>query len=327
MDRRSWLLMLLLASFWGASYMFIEIGLRELSPAVVAFARIALASAVLAPIAWHQGAFRDLGGRGKWLVLTAGVQVAGPFWLIAAGQQEIPSALAGILVSSAAIWTVVLAIWFDHEERATGMRLGGVFLGFAGVVVLFGLDLSASWWALLGGAAVLLAGLGYAMGGLLIKHRFSDVKPLGLVSAVMFWSAVLLLPAALLGAPTEVPEIGPIAAVATLGVVGTGISFVIFYWLIGNVGPAKTMLVSYIAPGFAVVYGATLLDEDITVGTVAGLALILAGSWLGAEGRLPGRLPSGDDPPPAEVDPGAGAAAPAGPQREAAIRRSSGAAR
>jgi drug/metabolite transporter (DMT)-like permease len=326
MDRRSWLLMLLLASFWGASYMFIEIGLRDLSPGVVAFSRIALASAVLAPIAWQQGAFRDLRGRGRWLVLTAAVQVAGPFILIAAGQQEIPSALAGILVSSAAIWTVVLAIWFDHEERATGMRLGGVVLGFAGVVVLFGLDLSASWLALVGGSAVLVAGLGYAVGGLLIKHRFSDVKPLGLVSAVMFWSAVLLLPAAIIGAPPEVPDLGPVAAVATLGVVGTGISFVIFYWLIAHVGPAKTMLVSYIAPGFAVVYGATLLDEDITVGTILGLALILLGSWLGAEGRLPWRASRGDEPPPAEVDPGAGAAA-IGPQPEAAIRRSSGAAR
>jgi drug/metabolite transporter (DMT)-like permease len=327
MDRRSWILMLLLASFWGASYMFIEIALRGLSPAAIAFTRIALASAVLAPIAWHQGAFRDLRGRGRWLVATAAVQVAGPFWLIAAGQQEIASALAGILVSSAAIFTVVLAIWFDHEERATGMRLAGVFLGFAGVVVLFGLDLSASWWALLGGAAVLLAGLGYAAGGLLIKHRFSDVKPLGLVSAVMFWSAVLLLPAAVLGAPSEVPEIGPIAAVTVLGVLGTGISFVIFYWLIAHIGPAKTMLVSYIAPGFAVVYGATLLDEDITVGTIIGLALILLGSWLGAEGRFPGRASSGDEPPPAEVDPAAGAPATVGAQPETAIRRSSGAAR
>jgi drug/metabolite transporter (DMT)-like permease len=326
MDRRSWILMLLLASFWGASYMFIEIGLRDLSPAGVAFARIALASAVLAPIAWHQGAFGGLRGRGRWLIAVAAVQVAGPFLLIASGQQEIASALAGILVSSAAIFTVVLAIWFDHEERATGMRLLGVFLGFAGVVVLFGLDLSASWLALLGGAAVLLASVGYAAGGLLIKHRFPDVAPLGLVAAVMFWSAVLLLPAAVLSAPADVPGIGPIAAVTVLGVLGTGISFVIFYDLIARVGPAKTMLVSYIAPGFAVVYGATLLDEEITVATIAGLVLILLGSWLGAEGRLPGRWPREGERPPAEVDPAAGAAAPAA-QPEAAIGRSSGATR
>jgi hypothetical protein len=102
---------------------------------------------------------------------------------------------------------------------------------------------------------------------------------------------------------------------------------VIFYWLIAHVGPSKTMLVSYIAPGFAVVYGATLLDEDITVGTILGLALILLGSWLGAEGRLPWRAPTGDEPPPAEVDPAAGAVAEIGRQPEAAIRRSSGAAR
>jgi drug/metabolite transporter (DMT)-like permease len=78
---------------------------------------------------------------------------------------------------------------------------------------------------------------------------------------------------------------------------------VIFYALIARVGPAKTMLVSYIAPAFAVVYGATLLGEGITVATILGLALILAGSWLAVEGRLSVRLPAGDEPVPAEVGP------------------------
>jgi len=279
--------MLLLASFWGASYLFIKIGLREMSPAMVAFARIFLAALVIAPIALHQGALRGLRGRGKVLVLVGAVEVAGPFLLIAAGEQEISSALTGILVSSAAIFTAVLAIWVDHEERASGLRLAGVFIGFAGVVVLFGLDLSGSSLALLGGFAVVVASLGYAIGGFLIKHRFSDVEPLGVVAWVMWWSAVMLAPAALFSAPGDLPGLGPIAAVVALGVVGTGISFVIFYDLIARVGPAKTMLVSYIAPGFAVVYGATLLGEEISAATIVGLILILVGSWLGAEGRLP----------------------------------------
>lgn len=331
--------MLLLASFWGASYLFIEIGLRDMSPAMVAFARIALAAFVLLPFALHQGAFEGLGGRSRTLIVLAAVQVAGPFFLIAAGQQEIASSLAGILVSSAAIFTAVLAIWVDHEERASGMRLFGVFLGFAGVVVLFGLDLSASALALLGGLAVLLASVGYAIGGFMVKHRLADAKPLGVVVWVMWWSAVMLAPAALLSAPSELPGLGPIAAIATLGVVGTGISFVIFYDLIARVGPARTMLVSYIAPGFAVVYGATLLGEEITAATIIGLVLILLGSWLGAEGRLPGRLSRADDPPPASVDPAAGATVPPGPEvhvpaearsaaaQPEAMRRSSGAAR
>jgi len=77
--------------------------------------------------------------------------------------------------------------------------------------------------------------------------------------------------------------------VAVLGVLGTGIAFVIFYGLIASIGPARAFLVTYIAPGFAVVYGAVLLSEEVTVATLAGLALILGGSWLAAEGRLPGR--------------------------------------
>jgi drug/metabolite transporter (DMT)-like permease len=80
-----------------------------------------------------------------------------------------------------------------------------------------------------------------------------------------------------------------VASVVVLGVVGTGVAFAIFYRLLARVGPARTWVLTYLAPGFAVVYGATLLGETITVATLAGLALILAGSWLAAEGRLPTR--------------------------------------
>jgi len=105
--------------------------------------------------------------------------------------------------------------------------------------------------------------------------------------AVMAASAVLLAPPALATAPSELPDAGPLAAVAALGVVGTGLAFVIFFGLISKIGPAKSFLVAYLAPGFAVAYGAVLLDERITVATIGGLALILAGSWLAAEGRSP----------------------------------------
>jgi drug/metabolite transporter (DMT)-like permease len=319
-------MLLLLSSIWGASYLFIKIGLRDLSPAMVAFVRVGLAALVLAPVALHRGVLRGVGGRGAMLALIAAVQVAGPFLLIAAGEQEISSALAGILVSSAAIFTAVLAIWVDHEERSTGLRLVGVFVGFAGVVLLFGLDLSGSALAALGGLAVLLAGLGYAVGGFLVKHRLADAPPLGVVSWVMGWSAALLAPAAFLSAPDTSPGAGPLAAVSALGLLGTGVAFVIFYSLIARVGPAKTLLVSYIAPGFAVIYGGVLLDERITAATIGGLILILLGSWLAAEGRMPGRLPAKAEPLPAAVDPGAGAVAPQDGQR-AAMRRRSGAAR
>jgi drug/metabolite transporter (DMT)-like permease len=286
-DRRSWTLLLVLGAIWGSSYMFIKIAVDDLSPAMVAWSRILLAAFVLCGLAAARGVLRGMGDRAPVLALVGAVQVAGPFLLISAGEEEISSSLAGILVTSAPLFTALLAIWVDHEERSHGLRLGGVLLGAVGVAVLLGVDLGGSGNELLGGLAVVLAGFGYAVGGLLVKHRLADVPPIGVAAWVMVASTALLAPAAALTTPADAPGAGPIAAVVVLGVLGTGIAFAIFYDLIGRVGPARAFVVTYLAPGFAVVYGATLLDETITAATIAGLLLILAGSWLAAEGRLP----------------------------------------
>jgi drug/metabolite transporter (DMT)-like permease len=289
MDRRAWLWLLALGAIWGASYMFIAIGLRDLSPGMVAFLRIALAAAVLIPVAATQGALSGARRYAGWLVLVGAVQVAGPFILISAGEEEISSSLAGILVAAAPLWTAVLAIWVDHEERSQGLRLVGVLIGFSGVGLLLGVDIGGGGAELLGGLAVLAAALGYAIGGLLVKHRLAGMPAVGMSGLVMGASALLLLPVAFATPPDSFPRLGPLAAVAVLGVLGTGIAFVIFYWLISTVGPARTLIVTYVAPGFAIVYGSAFLSEEITIATIGGLALILAGSWLSAEGRLPGR--------------------------------------
>jgi drug/metabolite transporter (DMT)-like permease len=284
MDRRSWLMLLVLSAIWGASYLFIKIGVREMSPAMVAFGRVLLAACVLVPLARAQGALGGLRDQLWVLALLGAVQVAGPFLLIAAGEEEISSSLAGILVSTTPIFTALLAIWVDHEERSTGWRLLGVALGFAGVLLLFGVDLGGSDAALLGGAAVVLASFGYAVGAFIAKHRLAGVQPLGMAAAVMVASALLMAPVAAATAPGDWPGLGPMAAVAALGLVGTGVAFVIFYGLIGSVGPARTMLVTYFASGFAVAYGAVFLDEAITAATLGGLALVVSGSWMAAGG-------------------------------------------
>jgi drug/metabolite transporter (DMT)-like permease len=157
MDRRSWSLLLMLGAIWGASYLFIKIGLRDLSPSMVAFVRIALAALVLLPVAASQGALAGVRSRMGWLALVGAVQVAGPFVLISAGEEEISSSLAGILVASAPLFTALLAIRIDREERSRGLRLVGVLLGFAGVALLLGVDLGGSGAELLGGLAVVLA--------------------------------------------------------------------------------------------------------------------------------------------------------------------------
>jgi drug/metabolite transporter (DMT)-like permease len=287
MDRRAWTLLVSLGAIWGGSYLLIKIGLRDLSPGMVAFLRVVLAAGVLVALASARNALGGFGHLAGWILLIALAQVSAPFVLIAAGEQHITSSLAGILVASAPIFTALLAIRVDQDERAEGMRLVGVLLGVVGVGLLLGVDLSGSGEELLGGLAVLLAGLGYAIGGLLAKHKLAERPPIGVAAWVLTAGAALLIPAAAIGAPETVPGIGPVAAVVALGVVGTGIAFAIFYELIATVGPARTFIVTYLAPAFAVVYGVTLLDEEISVTTIIGLALILFGSYLAAEGRNP----------------------------------------
>lgn len=287
MERRDWSWLLILAAIWGSSYLFIKIGLRGMSPPMVACLRVAFGALVLVPFAWRSGALRGIGGLWPVLAVVAVIQVAAPFMLIARGQEEIPSALAGILVASVPIFSAVLAIFFDQEERSDGIRGVGVLIGIVGVGVLLGVDLEGA--ALLGGLLVVLASFGYAVGGLLVKKRLRSIEPIGVAAMVLLISAVATLPFALATAPGEIPDPGPIAAVVALGVVGTGIAFAIFYGLIARVGPSKAFVVTYLAPGFAVIYGATLLDEEITAATLIGLALIIGGSYLAAEGRFPGQ--------------------------------------
>jgi len=298
-ERRSWILLGLLAALWGASYLFIKIGLEDFSPAMVVFLRTLLAALVLAPLALHRGAMRGLRPLLWPIVVLAAVQVAVPFLLISWGEEEISSSLAGILVASAPILTALLAVFIDHEERPTLVGGLGIGVGIVGVALLLGVDVGGDSAALIGGLAVVLASLGYAIGGFYLKARFKEAQPIGVVTATMLASAILVLPVTLVSLPTDAPGLGPLAAIATLGAGGTGLAFVIFYTLIADVGPAKASIVAYIAPVFAVIYGVAFRNEAFTLATFVGMALILGGSWIAGQARAPVARAAGDRPRPA----------------------------
>jgi len=288
MSRRSWLALLFLAALWGASYMLIKISLDDLSPAVVVFARTALAALVLVPLAARGGGFSGLSDALGLVVVAAAVQVAGPFFLITAGEQEISSSLAGVLVASTPLFTALLAIWLDHAERSTGPRALGLVAGFVGVALLIGVDLGKSPGSLLAGVGVTLAGLGYAIGGFIIKRSSASADPIAIAAATMLVSTALMAPLALATAPAAPPGLATVGAILALGLLGTGLAFAIFYPLTAKVGPARAWLVSYIAPAFAILYGVTLLGESLTAATLVGLALIMGGSWVSAGQSVPG---------------------------------------
>ncbi|TMK97322.1 MAG: DMT family transporter [Actinobacteria bacterium] len=167
MTRRAWIQMSVLAALWGASYMFIKVAIDDVSPIIVVWVRLVLAALVLLPIAHSRGALAELRPHLPTILLLSVVQVAAPFLLITFGEQHIASALAGILVASAPIFTALLAFRLDREELATGWRLVGIMVGIVGVVLLFGVDLSGDSAALLGGLMVLLA----AAGQLRLRNR------------------------------------------------------------------------------------------------------------------------------------------------------------
>lgn len=288
MTRRAWLMMAATAALWGASYMFIKVALDDLSEGAIVCIRVALGAAVLLPLAARAGALGALRGRWTWLTIVALVQVTVPLLLITFGENHVSSALTGILVASAPIFTALLAVAFDRTEQMRGWAGAGIGVGIVGVALLFGVDLSGDGDAVAGGLMILLASFGYGAGAMLIKHRLKGIAPVAVAGSNMAFATVLTLPLLIASPPTAVPGTDTIASMLVLGAGGTGIAFLFFYTLIAELGPSRASIVAYIAPAFSVLYGALLLDEGVTAGTLAGLALILAGSWLAVSGG-PGR--------------------------------------
>jgi drug/metabolite transporter (DMT)-like permease len=288
---RAWLSLSITAALWGASYMFIKVALDGgLSEGFIIVARTVLGALVLLPMAIRAGAIPMLVARRWWALALAAVQVIVPFGLITFGENHVPSSLAGILVATAPLFVALLAIRFDPAERSHGWGLAGVVLGMVGVVLLFGVDLSGDTETLVGGLMIVASGACYAVAVLIAKRAFTGVPPVGVAASNLVISAVIWLPVAAFSLPTHDPGLNAILSMLALGVGGTGLAFLFFYTSIAAVGPARASVVAYVAPAFAVVYGVVLLDEALTLGTIGGLALILAGSWLAASGRLPSPL-------------------------------------
>lgn len=288
MDRRSWLLFAAVSIVWGVPYFFIRVAVDAgLSPGVVAFSRVALGFLVVLPFALKAGALKGLGQRWRWIAAYTVAEICLPFPLIAWGEQRVSSSLAAILVASLPLLLAVVLARLEPSERPRGTRLFGLLLGFAGVVALLGLDVAGRPRELLGAAAILVATCGYAVGPLVIRRRLGDLDPLGPICASLGLAAVLLAPLAALSAPAEVPGANALASLLVLGVVCSALAFLLFFALITRIGPSRASVITYVNPLVAVVLGVAILGERPGAVTVAGLLLVLAGSWLSTGGGLP----------------------------------------
>jgi drug/metabolite transporter (DMT)-like permease len=284
---RAWIVFAAVSVLWGIPYLFIKIAVDDVSPGFVAWGRIAVGAAVLLPFAWKLGALKGLRGRAWPIVAYAACEIAVPFFLIAVGEQHVSSSLASILIATMPLIVALLALRFAPEERPTRMRMLGLVIGLGGVVALLGIDVAGHTDELFGATCVLVATLGYATAPIIINRRLSDLHPLGPVTAGLVLATIALFPLAAFTAPGSMPSGGAIASVVVLGVGCTAIGLVLFFVLITEVGPSRASVITYINPIVAVALGVTLLDERLGAGAVAGLLLILAGSWLATDGRLP----------------------------------------
>src|SRR5215211_7560040 len=282
MSRRSWTLLLIVAAVWGGSFMLTAIAIRDLAVPVVALVRTGVGALVLLPIALARGALVGVGRQLGAVFLLGVVQLAAPFLLLGYGQRSVPSGLAGIFVSSTPLWTALLAVRLDHEERSHGRGLVGLGVGIVGVALLCGLELSGSLDTLLGAVMLLLGALSYALGGFLGKHRVRGMTTVGAITGAMLAGSVALAPFALASLPDQAPGLGPLAAAIALGAISGGVGWLLYYTVLAESGPAKATVALYLVPAFAVVYGVVLLGEPLRAAAIAGLALVVSGCWLAA---------------------------------------------
>jgi drug/metabolite transporter (DMT)-like permease len=282
MSRRDAVLLVALSFIWGASFLFIKVAVRQFDPLALVWLRVTLAAAVLVPavlLLVGRPALAQAHAAAGRLVVLGVMNSALPFALIAWAETRIGSGLAAILQAAAPLFTVMIVTRLGHE-RVVGWRLAGFLTGFAGVVLLVGAHAGGQ---LLAALAVILAALSYAAAGVFVAEKLQDTEPLVVAAGSMIGATILTAPFGLATLPTSVPAWKESASVAVLGVVGTGIAYVMYFIVIRRAGASRSILVTYLVPPVALAYGALLLGERVEAAAVAGLVLILGG--VGLAGR------------------------------------------
>ena len=275
-------LLVFLSLLWGSSYLFIKVGDRELQPTTLMLTRVTIAAVLLSTYLWREGLLRELRRAGLSAYALGVINGAIPFTLIAWGERHVNSGIAAVANSTVPLFVVLLAIVFRPTERASGLRLVGIVLGFVGVGVLAGVHPSGGWWGVAGTLAVVLSSVSYASAILWGQRLIERVPGPVLATTSVIGASVVLLPFGIAQAPNHFPSWKPAASVLALAVLGTAVAQLVWFRLLRLAGSSRASLVNYLLPVTALLYGAVLLDEPITAQELAGLVLILTGVALGS---------------------------------------------
>jgi drug/metabolite transporter (DMT)-like permease len=285
---RAWAAFAIVSVAWGVPYYLIKVAVGEVSPALVAWSRLALCAVLLLPLATSRGALGAAWERRWWVAALGLGYMALPFTLIPIGERFISSSLAAIIIGAVPL---VVALITLRAERPRPLRIVGLLAGFAGVATLVGVDVSGRREELIGVACLALVAVLYAIGPVVTSRRLAEIDPVATVAIASSVGVAALSPVILVsGLPDRVPSKEVIFALLALGVACTAVGLALYFFLVTEAGPTRASVVTYVNPAVAVIVGVALLHERVTAATLAGFALILAGSWLATLGRAQSRV-------------------------------------
>jgi len=280
MSKKNWSLFTAVGILWGIPYLLLKVSVRELSVPVIVSSRTLIGALVLVPIAWHQRTLRPAFRKFHFVLLYAVLELFLPWVLITSAEQKIPSGLAGLLVATVPIWSSILASFNGDKTVWHSKRLGGMLIGFVGVLLVVGIESLRSNQNPLAIGMILLASLSYATAVATVTINIPEIDPIAINGLAMATTALFYLPFALLALPNHAPSAKVIASQITLGLLPTALAFILFFELLRDVGPARASLVTYLNTAFAVVLGVLILGEPLTLGILIGLPLVLIGSYF-----------------------------------------------
>jgi drug/metabolite transporter (DMT)-like permease len=274
---REWGLLASIALIWGSSFLFIDVGLESLRPGVIAVARVALGVAALSLV---PAARRPIGREDRVRVAFLGVIWAGlPLILFPVAQQWIDSSVAGMLNGAVplagAAWAVVLL-----RRPLPRVHAVGLLIGFSGVLAISWPQLQGSRATMLGAGLVVLAVVLYGLAVNLAVPLQQRYGALPVLLRAQLAALVLLLPFGLQGLGGSSFTWPSVLAMVPLGVLGTGVAFVLMTTLVGRVGGPRGAVATYFIPVVAIALGVLFLGERVAPAALAGTALVVAGAWL-----------------------------------------------
>lgn len=282
MKAREWGLFWLLGLIWGSSFLWIKIALTQVGPFTLVAWRLLIGLATLGVVViLRRPTFPRQRRVLAMLALLGLTNTALPFLLISWGEQSIDSAVASVLNGTVPLFAMVIAHFALDDDRITWSRAGGLLVGFAGVVVLMSGELTGREMgaAGLGQLAVLLAAVLYAVSGVFARKNLHGVSPIVqaflplVVADGVIWTGALAFEAPALAPSTGLTWL----AVGWLGVLGSGVAYLILFHLLHRIGPTRTTMVTYVFPLVGLVLGVVFLREALTVQLALGAGMIVAG--------------------------------------------------